>query len=630
MTQNPGNRKLLRTWIAIGLLLLLIPSAELLIDNSPHGVRLEIRDLEEEKTPDLPNAPDSNETELVENETETTEALHAAPTSPNEAKTENETNSENEVKSPNETNSEDEQTPLEPEPNAAEHSNPAAASTPRHSQPSAVVRVVVESGMSRSFGSGTWVHDARAGQFVLTCAHLFERLAPRRICIHSPDAPVLEARLVAIDRLWDLAILNSVPEGSFAQMALGRPLAIAANAPAPNEELHFAGYGANGLYREQRGQLLGYCQVRFGKSRETLVISGMARQGDSGGPILNANGELVGVLWGTDGQVVCGTYNGRILYFIQTAFPTRRGVYTNPSGYYRAWNQAPCGNSCYGGNCPTQGGTSAAANAVRSAEASTTEQAGTENETPSQEPKAPMTQTPQTPTVNTPLGGPETTNPAIAEPEPNSPRVPGFLRLPSLPVTSSAEAPNTDTPPELPKPRLQPLPSLPRLPRLTERPFPEAAPGFPLELPTLPQTTNPSQTEPPSQSATQQTPSTTGFPSLPQIVKPTLPELKPLTPRPGLPDPLGLSFWQKLQRWANLLIWLGWWILSVIFILTSIWIFRHGHRNAPQKSHSSQNAKPRNVETQIAETQIEETQNEETASTETPLLCSGSSTYFFA
>ena len=102
MTQNPGNRKLLRTWIAISLLLLLIPSAELLIDNSPNGVRLEIRDLEEEKTPNLPNAPDSTETELVENETETTKAIHAAPASPNEAKTENEANAENETKSQNE------------------------------------------------------------------------------------------------------------------------------------------------------------------------------------------------------------------------------------------------------------------------------------------------------------------------------------------------------------------------------------------------------------------------------------------------------------------------------------------------------------------------------------------------
>ena len=98
-------------------------------------------------------------------------------------------------------------------------------------------------------------------------------------------------------------------------------------------------------------------------------------------------------------------------------------------------------------------------------------------------------------------------------------------------------------------------------------------------------------------------------------------------PLPGLPDPLGLSFWQKLQHWVNLLIWLMWWFLSVIFILTCVWIFRHGRRNAPQKNHSSQNAKPQNVETQIEETQNVqvpnaeasnvETQNEETTSTKT-------------
>jgi methyl-accepting chemotaxis protein len=55
-----------------------------------------------------------------------------------------------------------------------------------------------------------------------------------------------------------------------------------------------------------------------GGVHQTLEVQGSARQGDSGGPIFNAQGELAGVLWGTDGSTTVGSYNGRICQFTQT------------------------------------------------------------------------------------------------------------------------------------------------------------------------------------------------------------------------------------------------------------------------------------------------------------------------
>ena len=180
----------------------------------------------------------------------------------------------------------------------------------------AVVRVVVETEESLSYGSGTWVHDKNDRRFVLTCAHLFGRSTPNKISVRFPDTHIVEVQLLAIDHTWDLAVLNSQDATSDVT-----PIEISTSTPLRDDTLHFGGYGKNGVYHEATGKLLGYCRVRDGKTNETLVISGTAQQGDSGGPIFNTSGQLVGILWGTDNRTVCGTYNGRILRFLETAFP---------------------------------------------------------------------------------------------------------------------------------------------------------------------------------------------------------------------------------------------------------------------------------------------------------------------
>lgn len=174
---------------------------------------------------------------------------------------------------------------------------------------------MVENEQTRSYGSGTWVHDDADRQFVLTCAHLFEKTRPTRISVYFPDSFSFDVQLLAIDRIWDLAILN--PEQPQQRTAV----AIAEDYSRPGDVICFGGYGKTGRYRQVCGRLVGYCQVSGTQTKETMLVTGEARQGDSGGPMFDPNGRLTGVLWGTDGQNVCGTYQGRIRRFVEASFP---------------------------------------------------------------------------------------------------------------------------------------------------------------------------------------------------------------------------------------------------------------------------------------------------------------------
>jgi hypothetical protein len=52
-----------------------------------------------------------------------------------------------------------------------------------------------------------------------------------------------------------------------------------------------------------------------------MIISGHARQGDSGGPVFNRNGRIIGVIWGTDGETVIGVQAGRLQLLLDAAVP---------------------------------------------------------------------------------------------------------------------------------------------------------------------------------------------------------------------------------------------------------------------------------------------------------------------
>jgi hypothetical protein len=148
---------------------------------------------------------------------------------------------------------------------------------------------------------------------VLSCAHLF-RGGAGRVQVRLPDGRTLDARPAAIDAAWDLSALEIDSVGA-------KPIAIATAAPEPGQRLQSCGFGSDGRYRCHQGRARGYTQSPKTSTSETLCLSGSARDGDSGGPVLNERGELVGVLWGTDGQTVRATYCGRIRKFLACLLP---------------------------------------------------------------------------------------------------------------------------------------------------------------------------------------------------------------------------------------------------------------------------------------------------------------------
>jgi hypothetical protein len=157
---------------------------------------------------------------------------------------------------------------------------------------------------------------------VVTCAHLFRGRTGEAV-VTFPDRRPLEAELVAVDRAWDLAALKIAPPQA-------EPATVATEHPKPGDPLRSCGYGCDGRYWCNQGRALGYAKTATTSTYETLELSGCARDGDSGGPVFNASGELVAVLWGTDGRMVGGTYCGRVRKFLAGILSPGSRPYQHP------------------------------------------------------------------------------------------------------------------------------------------------------------------------------------------------------------------------------------------------------------------------------------------------------------
>ena len=177
----------------------------------------------------------------------------------------------------------------------------------------AVCRIIVPQRDGTSYGSGTLVDVKGKHGLVITNWHVV-RDADGEIIVRFPNGYRSAGRVVKQDRDWDLAaVMIWQPKGI-------KPVAIAQQAPRPGQPLTIAGYGS-GTYRAAQGRCTQYVSPGMHLPFEMVELSAPARNGDSGGPILDEQGNLAGVLFGTGRGRTSGSYSARVGRFLSTVVP---------------------------------------------------------------------------------------------------------------------------------------------------------------------------------------------------------------------------------------------------------------------------------------------------------------------
>jgi hypothetical protein len=171
----------------------------------------------------------------------------------------------------------------------------------------AVVRIVAAEKAGASLGSGVLVDANREQAIVLTNWHVV-RDSRSAVLVQFPDGFQTAGTVVRWDEAWDLAALVIWKPPA-------TPVPLAATPPAPGDLLTIAGYG-RGPYRAQTGRCTEYLSPGTGYPKEFVELAAGARQGDSGGPILNERGELAGVLFGQNSGRTIGSCSTRLRTFL--------------------------------------------------------------------------------------------------------------------------------------------------------------------------------------------------------------------------------------------------------------------------------------------------------------------------
>ncbi len=190
--------------------------------------------------------------------------------------------------------------------------NPQAQHNPQDSwiHPS-IVRVRSEEKDGTSNGSGTLIGVDDKHGYVITNWHVV-RGATGDVTVEFPDGFQSAATVLKMDSEWDLAML-------VIWKPTAPPMPLSPHLPSPGERLIIAGYG-QGAFRSAEGKMTEFVAPNENSPFEMFEVSTEARQGDSGGPIVNMQGQLAGVLFGAGAGRTTGSHVGRLRAFLREAF----------------------------------------------------------------------------------------------------------------------------------------------------------------------------------------------------------------------------------------------------------------------------------------------------------------------
>jgi S1-C subfamily serine protease len=170
-----------------------------------------------------------------------------------------------------------------------------------------VARIVAPDEGGVSLGSGVLVDINQSQGLVLTNWHVI-RDTRSAVLVQFPDGFQSAGTVIRHDEAWDLAALVIwKPQAA--------PIPLAEQPPQIGELLTIAGFG-RGAYRAETGPCTEYLAPGAGYAKEFVELSATARQGDSGGPILNADGKLAGVLFGQSEGRTIGSCSTRVRTFL--------------------------------------------------------------------------------------------------------------------------------------------------------------------------------------------------------------------------------------------------------------------------------------------------------------------------
>lgn len=165
--------------------------------------------------------------------------------------------------------------------------------------PPSIVRICHVAGGYYSYGSGTIVEDDGERAIVLTCEHTFDEGNGTTFVYGSWGMAKSTERWSDKHGADVSALIIPSPGCKTVDIADSEQF----------EYLTIAGYGPNGVYREARGSR----QPQYSH----LTVAAGAREGDSGGPMLNPDGDLHAVCIRTDGSITIGTPLYAIRSFLQ-------------------------------------------------------------------------------------------------------------------------------------------------------------------------------------------------------------------------------------------------------------------------------------------------------------------------
>lgn len=141
-------------------------------------------------------------------------------------------------------------------------------------------------------GSGALIQD----DLVLTAQHVIRGLGtrilrPEEVLIEYNDGVQVTGTVVAQSVLWDLALVRVPPTDK-------EPIPLSEGKPNPGDQITVYGFPMNGESKSVTAEVADFV-APSPRDRDLIFrIKGRTISGMSGGPAVNADGELAGVMWG--------------------------------------------------------------------------------------------------------------------------------------------------------------------------------------------------------------------------------------------------------------------------------------------------------------------------------------------